>query len=158
MSSTETNESSTPFNPPVPGGEQLSKKQRIRNQRRRKRLRKRDRIHIAEVAENQKKEELQQHEELSAYKQALESAPERLESLYNEHQSNHTLTDLKQPVRAYFVATLLHFYGWIDELPPRPPEVINASSLLIDFPEHHQILWDFRLSAQTLWGHVQRNQ
>ena len=154
---TEVDESTTPLNPPVSGGKP-TKKQRVRSQRRRKRLRKRDRLHIAETTELRQQEQEQLQTSVEGYNDAIQGIPAVLDGLESEHLCNETPNTPKDPVRAFFVASILHLHQRIDKLPPMPEKIVTATDLLVNHPGHHQLLWDLRLDIHKLWFHIRMRQ
>ena len=147
----------SPLNLPSQAKGATTKKQKVRSQRRRKRLRKRDRLHIAEVTEQMHQHQQQQQTSMERYKDAIQGAPAVLDGLESEHQCKETRHSRKEPVRAFFVASILHLHQRIDKLPPMPEKILYSSDLLNEYPVHHEILWELRLSVHELWEHIQRN-
>lgn len=136
-----------------PQGEKATKKQKIRSQRRRKRLRKQDLKHIAEVKQRNEEVQAQHNRAIEDYKQAKEGAAEVLKGLLEEHECNDAPKTTKSAERAYFVGSILHFYGWIEKLPAKPETLQRASQMtLIDT----DLTWSLRLNTYELWEHVRR--
>ena len=130
-----------------------TKKQKIRSQRRRKRLRKQDLKHIAEVQQRNEEVQVQHNQAIEDYKQAKERTSEVLQGLLEEHECNDAPKTTKSAERAYFVGSILHFYGWIQTLPAKPETLQRASQMaLIDT----DLTWSLRLNTYELWEHVRR--
>jgi hypothetical protein len=139
--------------PVVPRGDATTKKQKVRSQRRRKRLRKQDLRHIAEVQQRNEEVKAQHNQAIEEYKQAKERTSEVLHALLEEHECNDAPKTTKSAERAYFVGSILHFYGWIEKLPVKPETLQRASQMaLIDV----DLTWSLRLNAYELWEHVRR--
>jgi hypothetical protein len=136
-----------------PQGEKATRKQRVRSQRRRKRLRKQDLRHIAEVQQRNEEVKAQHNQAIEEYKQAKERTAEVLQGLLEEHECNDAPNTTKSAERAYFVGSILHFYGWVEKLPARPETLQRASQMaLIDT----ELTWSLRLNIFELWEHVRR--
>ena len=139
--------------PVVPRGDATTKKQKVRSQRRRKRLRKQDLKHIAEVQQRNEEVQAQHNQAIEDYKQAKERTAEVLQGLLEEHECNDAPNTTKSAERAYFVGSILHFYGWIQTLPAKPATLQRASQMaLID----EGLIWSLRLNTYELWEHVRR--
>lgn len=148
----ETQENNT--QPPCipPKGEGL--KQKVRSQRRRKRLRKADQQHIAEVAKQNEAHRIAREEAVASYKQAQEQASQVLHTLLEEHENQETPQTQKQATRAFLVASILHYYEWIDGPLTKPDHITLVSHMIEDAEE---LTWALRLNVFALWEHVRRN-
>lgn len=141
--------------PVVPRGDATTKKQKVRAQRRRKRLRKQDLKHIAEVQQRNEEVKAQHNQAIEDYKQAKERTAEVLQGLLEEHECNDAPKTTKSAERAYFVGSILHFYGWIEKLPAKPDTLQRASQMaLIDA----DLTWTLRLNTYELWEYVRRQR
>ena len=139
--------------PVVPRGDATTRKQKVRSQRRRKRLRKQDLRHIAEVQQRNEEVKAQHNQAIEDYKQAKQRSAEVLQGLLEEHECNDAPKTTKSAERAYFVGSILHFYGWIEKLPAKPETLQRASQMaLIDA----DLTWSLRLNTYELWEHVRR--
>lgn len=142
-------------NPLIPlQGENKTKKQKIRSQRRRKRLRKRDQQHIAEVAKQNEADRIARDEAVASYKQAQEQASQVLQTLLDEYEKQKIPQTQKQATRGFLIASILHYYEWIDGPLTKPDHISLVSHMIEDAEE---LTWSLRLNIFALWEHVRRN-
>lgn len=140
--------------PIIPLQGDATTKQKVRSQRRRKRLRKADQQHIAEVAKQNEAHRIAREEAVASYKQAQEQASQVLQTLLEEHESQETPQTQKQATRAFLVASILHYYEWIDGPLTKPDHITLVSHMIEDAEE---LTWSLRLNVFALWEHVRRN-
>lgn len=140
--------------PIIPLQGDATTKQKVRSQRRRKRLRKADQQHIAEVAKQNEAHRIAREEAVASYKQAQEQASQVLQTLLEEHENQETPQTQKQATRAFLVASILHYYEWIDGPLTKPDHITLVSHMIEDAEE---LTWSLRLNVFALWEHVRRN-
>ena len=160
---TQPKEDSTPLNPPTHGGNDskineessvsTTKKRRTRMTRR-KRLRRRDLELIEQTRIEQEQEAQRKREMIEAYKQAQEQAPSILKGLLEEHTTQDKPTDEQGLTRAFWVASVLAFYGWNNDPLHKPPHITRISQMLDE--QAQQDSWNLRLNVHQLWEFIRR--
>jgi len=148
---TQPKEDSTPCS--SPGGNTSTRKQRVRSSRRRKRIRKRDLQHIAEVEQNQQ-ETIDQHNQ--SLESTMEQVPIVLQRILREHESIDSPSTTKGLERAYLIACVLHWFGWVEHISVHTPESLQRVSQLALIDE--ELIWSLRLNVYQLWEHGRKNQ
>ena len=161
---TQDKEDSTPLNPPTHGGNDsnvkeessvsTTKKRRTRMTRR-KRLRKRDLELMEQTRIEQEQEAQRKREMIEAYKQAQEQAPSILKGLLEEHTTQDKPTDERSLTRAFWVASVLAFYGWNNDPLHKPPHITRIGQMLDE--QAQQDSWNLRLNVHQLWEFIRRN-
>lgn len=161
---TQPKEDSSPLNPPTHGGNDSkikeessvsSTKRPRRTMTRRKRLRKRDLELIEKTRIEQEQEAQRKREMIEAYKQAQEEAPSILKGLLEEHTTQDKPTDERSLTRAFWVASVLAFYGWNNDPLHKPPHITRVSQMLDE--QAQQDSWNLRLNVHQLWEFIRRN-
>lgn len=77
-----------------------------------------------------------------------------LQTLLEEHENQEAPQTQKQATRAFLVASILHYYEWIDG-PLIKPDHISLLSHMIEDAE--ELTWSLRLNVFALWEHVVGN-
>ena len=161
---TQLEEDSSPLNPPTHGGKDSKIKEESsvssirrpkRTMTRRKRLRRRDLELIEQTRIEQEQEAQRKREMIEAYKQAQEQAPSILKGLLEEHTTQDKPTDEQGLTRAFWVASVLAFYGWNNDPLHKPPHITRVSQMLDE--QAQQDSWNLRLNVHQLWEFIRRN-
>jgi len=92
---------------------------------------------------------------IEAYKEAQEQAPSILKGLLEEHTTQDKPTDEEGLTRAFWVASVLAFYGWNNDPLNKPPHITRIGQMLDE--QAQQDSWDLRLNVHQLWEFISRN-
>lgn len=161
---TQPKEDSSPLYPPTHGGNDSkikevssvsSTRRPKRTMTRRKRLRKRDIELIEQTRIEQEQEAQRKREMIEAYKQAQEQAPSILKGLLEEHTTQDKPTDEQGLTRAFWVASVLAFYGWNNDPLHKPPHITRIGQMLDE--QAQQDSWNLRLNIHQLWEFIRKN-